>query len=170
MSNVLHSNVIKLLTLKGVFVNPLLRQTLYGSSLYVLSSLFMSTSVVAQADLLDSPLSLSLSTQINLTQAGVNSTLVLSQLGIHNTTTVKQTADASNSAVIEQLGDNNIANIVQDGFGNELILQQLGSDNLIDVIQQGDANIANVQQLGGQSFVVHQIGNEMVVNITQYKQ
>lgn len=142
----------------------------FKSIICILGSLLSSPSVVAQSDLLDSPLSLSLSTKINLVQEGVSSTLVLNQLGIHNKTTLKQTADASNSVVIEQLGDNNIANIVQDGFDNQVILQQLGSDNLIDVFQQGDANTVNVQQLGGQSFIVHQIGNEMVVNITQYKQ
>jgi len=49
-----------------------------------------------------------------------------------------------------------------------VFLLQQGESNLFTIIQEGNGNTANVNQLGEQTFIVTQIGNEMVVNVTQY--
>ena len=119
-------------------------------------------------ELKDSPLTLSLSTAVPINVGHESQQLVISQYGIFNQATINQAADASNNIIVKQNGVNNIATLIQDGFGNTINLEQSGDDNLVEVIQQGDANLANINQQGQQSFVVHQIGNDMVVNITQY--
>lgn len=137
-------------------------------------STLTSTQIIKANDLLsgtelkDSPLSLSLSTTVPMTVDNQSQQLVVSQYGIFNKATINQAANADNSIIVKQTGINNLANLKQDGFGNTINLEQSGDDNLAEVIQQGDANIANIKQQGQQTFVVHQIGNDMVVNITQY--
>lgn len=136
--------------------------------------LFANTQVIYADDLLkgtelkDSPLSLSLSTTVPITTGNQNQQLVISQYGIFNKATINQAANAGNSIIVKQAGINNLANLKQEGYGNSINLEQSGDDNLAEVIQQGDTNIANIKQQGQQTFVVHQIGNDMVVNITQY--
>ena len=119
-------------------------------------------------ELKDSPLSLSLSTSVPMSVGDQSQQLVISQYGILNKATVSQLANAGNSIIIDQQGINNVANLSQTGFGNTINLEQYGNGNLAEVIQEGDANIANINQQGEQTFIVHQIGNDMVVNITQY--
>lgn len=119
-------------------------------------------------ELKDSPLSLSLSTTALIPRGDQAQQLVISQYGILNKTTINQSANAGNSIVIQQQGINNEANLIQLGYGNSINVDQTGDNNLAEVIQEGDANIANIKQQGQQTFVVHQIGNDMVVNITQY--
>jgi len=120
------------------------------------------------SDLQDSPLSLSLTTTVPMTVNNQTQQLVINQYGIHNKATVNQMANAANSIEISQYGINNMALINQTGYGNSINLLQQGDNNLAEVIQDGDANIANIIQEGEQTFIVHQIGNDMVVNITQY--
>ncbi len=119
-------------------------------------------------DLQDSPLSLNLTKTIPITVNNQTQQLVISQYGIFNQVTVNQMANAANSIDISQDGISNVANVMQLGYGNTVNINQLGNNNLAEVIQDGDANIANIWQEGEQTFVVHQIGNNMVVNITQY--
>ena len=69
---------------------------------------------------------------------------------------------------IDQFGIDNMANLTQSGYGNTINLQQQGNNNFAEVIQEGNTNVANVLQEGEQTFTVHQIGNDMVVNITQF--
>ena len=59
---------------------------------------------------------------------------------------------------------------MQYGEGNVVNLVQQNDNNHFEIVQDGFDNVANVNQLGEQSFSVYQIGNEMVVNITQYQQ
>lgn len=94
--------------------------------------------------------------------------VLISQYGILNRATIKQLANASNNILINQDGMNNHVMVEQTGFGNSVNLEQLGNNNQLGVIQEGNANVANITQSGEQAFVVHQIGNDMVVNITQY--
>jgi len=137
-------------------------------------TLFASIQVANANDLLkgtelkDSPLSLSLSTTAPMTVGNQSQQLVISQYGIFNKATINQAANSGNSIIVKQTGINNLANLKQDGFGNTINLEQTGDDNLAEIIQQGDTNVANIKQQGQQSFVVHQIGNDMVVNVTQY--
>lgn len=116
----------------------------------------------------ESPLSLSLTKTVPLQAGEQQQQLVISQYGIFNKATVNQAANAGNIIIVKQTGINNIASLTQEGYGNIINLEQSGDDNYADVIQQGDANVANINQQGQQTFVVHQIGNDMVVNITQY--
>ena len=127
-----------------------------------------SQDLASGTELKDSPLSLSLSTTVPMSVGDQSQQLVISQYGILNKATVSQAANAGNSISIHQQGINNVANLTQTGFGNTINLEQHGDDNLAEIIQDGDANVANINQQGEQTFIVHQIGNDMVVNITQY--
>ena len=140
---------------------------------FALFMLTLSVSVNSQDllsgdDLKDSPLSLSLMTTVTTTLNGESQELVVSQYGILNKATISQMTGMTNRLSISQIGENNMANISQMGSQNVINLEQIGSNNLAEIVQEGDANIANVVQQGEQTFIVHQIGNEMVVNITQY--
>lgn len=128
----------------------------------------VSPDLLAGTDLQESPLSLSLSTSVDIDVAGQNQQLVISQYGILNKATIKQMANGANSIIVSQNGINNSLNISQYGYENIINLQQQGNDNSASVIQEGDANVANISQLGEQTLIIHQIGNEMVVNISQY--
>jgi minor curlin subunit len=119
-------------------------------------------------DLIDSPLSQSLSASMAVNFNGSDHLIVINQHGISNQAIVSQMGAGLNSVQLSQTGANNQANLIQDGFGNQINLQQSGQNNLAEVIQEGDANIANIWQVGEQSFTVHQIGSGLVVNITQY--
>jgi len=125
--------------------------------------------IATNTDFKDSPLSLSLTTSVLMTVNNQSQQLVINQYGIFNKVTVSQMADAANSIDISQNGSNNMADISQSGYENTVNVNQQGNNNLAQVEQVGDANIANIWQEGEQTFIVHQIGNEMVVNITQYQ-
>jgi minor curlin subunit len=122
----------------------------------------------SNTDLQDSALSLSLATTVGFSGA-LGGTITIGQFGLYNTTNIIQAGSDSNVIEVSQQGDNNQAEITQLGFDNEVLLLQDGENNLFQITQDGNANIANVNQLGGQRFMVRQIGNEMVVNITQYQ-
>ena len=126
------------------------------------------TDLVAGTDLTDSQLSLSLTTTITAPIGGHGKTIIINQYGISNTATINQQANSINFSEVSQDGFNNLAQLEQIGNGNIVNVDQYGDNNLANVIQEGDTNIANVKQEGEQSFIVHQIGNNMVVNITQY--
>ncbi|WP_212751002.1 curlin repeat-containing protein [Pseudoalteromonas ruthenica] len=55
------------------------------------------------------------------------------------------------------------------GSNNRINLLQQGSYNSAVIIQEGHANIVNLTQLGQQSFIIHQQGNEMVVDVSVTK-
>ncbi len=149
----------------------LLRKSIIG----VLTTIIMiiafssaSQDLYTSVDLQDSPLSLNLTKTIPITVNNQTQQLVISQYGLFNQATVSQMANAANSIDINQDGIGNIANVIQLGYDNTVNINQFGNNNLAEVIQEGNANIANIWQEGEQTFVVHQIGNNMVVNITQY--
>lgn len=119
-------------------------------------------------DLKESSLSLSLTPSALMTINEQQHQVVVSQYGILNRATIKQLANASNSITITQDGFNNLVSVEQSGYGNSVNIEQLGNYNQAGVIQEGNANVANITQSGEQTFVVHQIGNDMVVNISQY--
>jgi minor curlin subunit len=119
-------------------------------------------------DLQESRLSLSLTPTAIMTVNEQQQQVMISQYGILNNATIKQLANTSNNIIISQDGIGNQAFIEQYGNGNSVNIQQSGYNNHAGVIQEGDANIANINQAGEQTFIVHQIGNDMVVNITQY--
>lgn len=127
-----------------------------------------SNDLLSGTELKDSPLSLSLTTTATMLIDGETQQLVINQYGIHNKATVNQMASMGNNIVIDQFGMDNMANLTQTGYGNTINLQQQGNNNFAEVIQEGNTNIANVLQEGEQTFIVHQIGNDMVVNITQF--
>ncbi|PAJ73796.1 hypothetical protein CJF42_13780 [Pseudoalteromonas sp. NBT06-2] len=142
---------------------------LFTAPLFIISSFFChSEDLISGTDLQDSPLSLSLTTSLAVTINNSIQHLTINQYGIKNTVMVNQAADMVNDINIIQNGMHNQANVVQSGANNTVNLLQQGDGNLVDVIQEGDTNIANIKQTGEQTFIVHQIGNEMLVNITQY--
>lgn len=142
---------------------------LFTVPLFLINSFFChANDLVSGTDLQDSPLSLSLTTSLAVTINNSAQHLVINQYGIKNQVMVNQAADMVNDINIIQNGMHNKANVVQSGANNTVNLLQQGDGNLVDVIQEGDANIANIIQTGEQTFIVHQIGNEMLVNITQY--
>jgi len=142
---------------------------LFTVPIFLINSFFChSEDLISGTDLQDSPLSLSLTTSLAITINNSVQHLSINQYGIRNQVMVNQTADMVNDINIIQNGIHNKANVVQSGANNTVNLLQQGDGNLVDVIQEGDANIANIKQAGEQTFIVHQIGNEMLVNITQY--
>lgn len=137
--------------------------------------LVLSSQVIAQQDLVagteltDSQLSLSLAkTMIITPRQGQEQSIVLSQYGVYNKATINQQANSANNIQVSQDGINNSVTLSQHGADNAISVNQYGDDNLAEVVQVGDTNIANVIQAGEQRFRVHQIGNDMVVNVTQY--
>lgn len=135
--------------------------------------MFTSQNGIAQdfgqnSDLLDSELSLSLSTTVNFSSA-LGGAITIGQYGLYNTTNIIQAGSDSNTIEVTQQGNNNKAAVTQFGIDNKVILFQQGENNLFTIYQDGIGNTANVNQLGEQSFTVTQIGNEMLVNITQFQ-
>lgn len=120
-------------------------------------------------DMVESSLSMSLNARAIAVE---NETVFISisQFGLNNITNIIQSGNASNLSQVVQVGSNNGANIMQYGEGNVVNLVQQNDNNYFEIVQDGFDNVANVNQLGEQAFSVYQIGNEMVVNITQYQQ
>lgn len=136
--------------------------------LFVPSAFSYSQDLANNTDLQESSLSLSLTPTTVMTINDQQHQVVVNQYGILNRATIKQLANASNNISINQDGISNQVMIEQSGFGNTVNIEQWGNYNLAGVVQEGNANTANIIQAGEQTFVVHQIGNDMVVNITQY--
>jgi minor curlin subunit len=144
-------------------------QILFGFAVCLsLTTACFSQDLSNNTDLQESRLSLSLTPTAIMTVNEQQQQVMISQYGILNNATIKQLASTSNNIIISQDGIGNQAFIEQYGNGNSVNIQQSGYNNHAGVIQEGDANIANINQAGEQTFIVHQIGNDMVVNITQY--
>lgn len=142
--------------------------TVVIANLAFYSQMSYSNDLLSGTELKDSPLSLSLTTTATMQIGEETQQLVINQYGIHNKATVNQMANMGNNIIIDQFGIDNMANLTQSGYGNTINLQQQGNNNFAEVIQEGNTNVANVLQEGEQTFTVHQIGNDMVVNITQF--
>jgi minor curlin subunit len=173
--------VIRLVpSITSTFKRIAFRQSRPATKLFVLAnfalviSLFIAQQGLAQdispnSDLKDSELSLSLSTTVNFNGA-LGGSITIGQFGLYNTTNIIQAGSDTNVIEVTQQGNNNQADITQLGTDNRVVLLQEGENNLFNILQDGNGNIANVNQLGEQTFTVTQIGNEMVVNVTQYQQ
>lgn len=136
--------------------------------LFVTSVFSYSQDLGKNTDLQESSLSLSLTPTTLMTINDQQHQVVVNQYGILNRATIKQLANASNNISISQDGISNHVMVEQSGFGNTVNIEQWGNYNNAGVVQEGNANTANIIQAGEQTFVVHQIGNDMLVNITQY--
>ena len=141
---------------------------LIGLTSLLISKNGLTQDIGQNSDLQDSELSLSLSKTVNLGRA-LGGSITIDQYGLYNTTNIIQAGSDSNTIDVIQLGKNNLAEITQLGIDNKVFLLQEGEDNFFTILQDGNGNTANVNQLGEQTFTVTQLGNEMVVNITQYK-
>ena len=142
----------------------------------VCTLLTVNTSVFAQqsdlstsSDMVESSLSMSLNAQA-ITIDDETVFIAVSQFGLNNITNIIQSGNGANLSNVVQNGSNNEAIITQLGEGNVVNLLQQNNNNYFEIIQDGFDNVANVNQLGEQSFTVYQIGNEMVINITQYQE
>ena len=136
--------------------------------LFLPSAFSYSQDLSSNTDLQESSLSLSLTPSTVMTINDQQHQVMVNQYGILNRATIKQLANASNSILVNQDGMSNQVVIEQFGYGNSINVEQWGNYNLAGVIQEGNANTANITQSGEQTFVVHQIGNDMVVNVSQY--
>ena len=136
-----------------------------AGALISFSSAVQASDMISGADLLESPLSMSLSTVP--TTANSFSQISLSQNGIYNNASITQASNASNSISVLQNGVGNEATITQFGEGNVVNLSQYGVNNLADILQDGNANVVNLTQFGEQTFSIHQVGDGMAVSITQ---
>ena len=112
------------------------------------------------SDMVESSLSMSLNAQA----------ITIDDETLNNITNIIQSGNGANLSNVVQNGSNNEALITQLGEGNVVNLLQQNNNNYFEIIQDGFDNVANVNQLGEQSFTVYQIGNEMVINITQYQE
>ena len=127
-----------------------------------------SSDLSTNADMVESSLSMSLNTQA-ITVDNETVLISVSQFGLNNITNIIQSGNASNFSNVVQAGNNNESIITQLGEGNVVNLLQQNDNNYFEIVQDGFDNVANVNQLGEQAFTVYQIGNEMVINITQYQ-
>ena len=121
------------------------------------------------SDMVESSLSMSLNAQA-ITIDDETVFIAVSQFGLNNITNIIQSGNGANLSNVVQNGSNNEAIITQLGEGNVVNLLQQNNNNYFEIVQDGFDNVANVNQLGEQSFTVYQIGNEMVINITQYQE
>ncbi len=160
--NKLNNNYVKKSALKGCFTIAVI------ANLAIYSNISYANDLLSGTELKDSPLSLSLTTTATITVGNQTQQLVINQYGIQNKATVNQTANMGNNITIDQYGIDNLADLTQSGYGNTINLHQQGNNNFTEIVQDGNTNIANVLQEGEQTFVVHQIGNDMVVNVTQF--
>lgn len=119
-------------------------------------------------DLQDSILSSSINKQLAVDINGENRIISINQYGIHNQAIVNQKGTGLNSIKLVQRGINNSASLLQDGVNNQINLEQQGLGNQAEIVQEGSDNIVNLLQAGERQFVVHQIGDGLVVSVTQY--
>ncbi|BBN82360.1 hypothetical protein PA25_23450 [Pseudoalteromonas sp. A25] len=130
-------------------------------------SLFCSSfAFCGSVDLQESPLSLSINPSLSV-HAQLLATI--KQNGTFNKATITQIGDELNLVSLVQLGSNNLAEITQAGAHNSVNLVQYGNNNYTSIVQQGDANVVNLTQLGEQTLLIHQLGNEMVLNVSVNK-
>ncbi|KAF7775206.1 minor curlin subunit [Pseudoalteromonas citrea] len=120
-------------------------------------------------DLKESPLSISIHPSFVSKAQHINTHALVNQIGTFNKATIFQSNDELNSINVQQLGTGNLADITQLGSNNRINLLQQGSYNSAVIIQEGNANIVNLTQLGQQSFIIHQQGNDMVVDVSVTK-
>ncbi|WP_105168954.1 curlin subunit CsgB [Pseudoalteromonas sp. T1lg23B] len=141
---------------------------IYRRALSVLAAFFLYSplSLADTPDLVESPLSLSISPSLSV-HAQLQATI--KQNGTLNKATINQIGDDINLVSLVQLGSNNLADITQAGANNSVNLVQYGDNNFTSIVQQGDANIVNLTQLGEQSLLIHQLGSDMVLNISVTK-
>ena len=135
----------------------------------ILSAHAQQSDLSTSSDMVESSLSMSLNAQA-ITIDDETVFIAVSQFGLNNITNIIQSGNGANLSNVVQNGSNNEAIITQLGEGNVVNLLQQNNNNFFEIIQDGYDNVANVNQLGEQSFTVYQIGNEMVINITQYQE
>ena len=98
----------------------------------------------AKSDLVDSSFSASFGHATNRS--------IVSQIGNNNGAIVNKNGD--NLAIITEVGNTNVANIQQDGFGNNAIVTQIGNGNDIEVIQDGSFNKYIATQVGATGYKI----------------
>lgn len=145
--------------------NILTRAAVVLSALCAVNS-HASEDLLPGLDLVESDLSILMATTVEGGD-GQGGTVVIDQFGIFNVAGVFQTGDSSNETLISQSGQYNVAGVVQIGVNNYASIVQIGDENYAEVIQEGNNNFADIVQEGEQEFIVHQIGNDMEVIITQ---
>jgi minor curlin subunit len=123
----------------------------------------------SESDLKESPLSMSINPSLLSKAQYIENNALVNQIGTFNKATIFQSNDELNSINLQQLGSNNFADITQLGSNNRINLLQHGNYNSAVIIQEGNANIVNLTQLGQQSFIIHQQGNAMVVDVSVTK-
>ncbi|OHU94213.1 hypothetical protein BIW53_16700 [Pseudoalteromonas byunsanensis] len=141
---------------------------MHNGAFCIITALFLCSqlSFANTSDLVESPLSLSISPSLQV-HAQLQATI--KQNGTLNKATINQIGDDINLVSLVQLGSNNLADITQAGANNSVNLIQYGDNNFTSIVQQGDANIVNLTQLGEQSLLIHQLGSDMVLNISVTK-
>ncbi|MBD1584136.1 curlin subunit CsgB [Pseudoalteromonas sp. S16_S37] len=155
-----------MLTKVKTLLVPSLNVSLYKRVMLPVSLLISSFTYASSLDLQESPLSLSINPSLSV-HAQLLTTI--KQNGTFNKATITQIGDELNLVSLVQLGSNNLAEITQAGANNSVNLIQYGDNNYTSIVQQGDANIVNLTQLGEQTLLIHQLGNEMVLNVSVNK-
>ncbi|NOU52499.1 curlin subunit CsgB [Pseudoalteromonas sp. JBTF-M23] len=143
-----------------------LNTNVYKRVMLPMSLLMSCVTYAGSADLQESPLSLSINPSLSV-HAQLLTTV--KQNGTLNKATITQIGDELNLVSLVQLGSNNLAEITQAGANNSVNLIQYGNNNYTSIVQQGDANVVNLTQLGEQTLLIHQLGNEMVLNVSVNK-
>ena len=74
--------------------------------------------------------------------------------------------EASNTAIVNQYGNNNTTGLLQNGSDNQFILNLEGNANSVNGLQQGDENSLRIDLIGSannQTFT--QIGNNLTMEL-----
>lgn len=139
-------------------------------SLSILLLYFVTLKIYASTlDLKESPLSISIHPTFMTKVQHAQTQALVHQSGTLNKATIFQSYDDLNSINVLQQGVENLADITQIGSNNTINLLQQGNNNSAVIVQEGNANIVNLTQLGEQAFVIHQQGDDMVVNVSVTK-
>ncbi|WP_340104018.1 hypothetical protein [Rhodohalobacter sp. 8-1] len=99
-------------------------------------------------------------------ESGENSnTAIVNQYGNNNTTGITQNG-WGNKALVNLLGDNNTTGLLQQGSDNQFILNLEGNDNTLTGTQQGSQNKLRMDLIGsGTNQTFTQMGNNLTIEL-----
>lgn len=91
----------------------------------------------------------------------------ITQLGDLNVASVMQSGQGQYAQLLQQ-GILNQILLHQDGFANRAQIRQFGNNNSAHILQNGDNNLIQVEQWGNRHFSIEQSGVGAEISIIQY--
>ncbi|MGD8305253.1 MAG: hypothetical protein PVF17_01240 [Ignavibacteria bacterium] len=102
----------------------------------------------------------------------LNNSALIQQMGNNNNTSINQTFTGvnfpGNIAEFIQYGEFNDAVLNQTGNGNSHFINQTGNNNMFEAFVVGDNNSSTIEQTGNSNVIQQDLlGNEMAIILTQ---